>query len=214
MALRAHVRCFPEPGAFKIPSNFNKVYFAPNQETSHLRSQSEMGCVCVCQRSSRWTSPLLSSPSILSRLFVNKYPSLYTCLLWLFFAFLVQIILNRENRNATFYLSSNKNLIKNLNSWTPRTSRRRKLEHKPRDLQPSVGIWVKTSAERRVVSLHPQPFALRPRASAAGAQPLPAPQALWEGSLVPARARPRVGRRSSVRAPSQEINALRRQAFT
>ena len=104
MALRAHVRCFPEPGAIKIPSNFNKVYFAPNQETSHLRSQSEMGCVCVCQRSSRWTSPLLSSPSVLSRLFVNKYPSLYTCLLWLFLHSLSKLFWTErtETRRFTF----------------------------------------------------------------------------------------------------------------
>ena len=152
-------------------------------------------CVCVCLKSSRCAPHLLSSPSALSRLFVTKSFSLHFSVRT-FFAFLVEVILNRENRNVTFELSSNKNL-KNLNSLTPWT-RKRPTQVDGENWSINLGIYNRASGFESKLARsvrwslctlgHPHGGPGPPRRER-NLCPLPRPS-----GNVPARARPRVGR--------------------
>lgn len=152
----------------------------PPIETTHWRNQSEMGCACVSEKLSVRSSPAFFPECTFASVRYQISFSLHLSLLWHFFTFLVQVILNWEKRNVKFDLSGNKNLVKNLNTThqeETNSSRWRKLEHKPRDstterrdlsqkLARSVGCPLCSPGTRTPAR------GLRGRA-----QPLPAPEA-------------------------------------
>lgn len=166
------------------PIQCQQSVLRPYSETSHRNHPLEKPkwngvCVCVWKALGALLTCLL--PRVHFRVCSLQISfSLHLSLLWHFLHSLSKLFWTERRETWSLIFPVIKTSSRTL---TPRTRKRPTQvdgENWSINLgiqQPSVGIWVKTSAQRGVFSLQPRAPAPRPGASRGRAQPLPAPEA-------------------------------------